>query len=340
MSPNDNDTVFIDYSAGAPTPHVTYAARLPLGGVTFCRSIFPPNPGVTLGSTQTIVAVHGPPSFEMVWHDPERDGPRQQIVDPGQTNINRSCLPVFHRWGVTAKALIIALDDCLIARTVSEAFDCSPQPMRVVVGVSDPVIQEIAALSDREISNRGSFGRLYAESLATALIIHLFRSYGMKPDPLRLVRGGLPAVQLRRIRDYVDAHLGEDIGLGELAALAGLSPHHFGQAFKASTGQPPHQYVIDRRVQRAKDLLIAGNLSIAEIALCVGFSNQSHMTFNFRKRIGTTPAHYRRDLGRTSIAILPAVGRPGLSPGEDLASPDGQPVLTCANVRCPSDTDQ
>ncbi|MBU6296609.1 MAG: AraC family transcriptional regulator [Alphaproteobacteria bacterium] len=305
---SENRSALVDYTVGTPSPHVTYAARLPLGGVTFARSIFPPNPGTTLGSKQTIVAVHSRPAFEMQWRDADRDRLRQQQIRPGDANINRPDLPVFHRWNATANALVIALDDRLINRTVSEAFGREADPVRVAVGVNDPVIQKIAALGNLEISNGGTAGRLYAESLATALIIHLFRSYGMKSDHLPLMKGGLSSVQLRRIRNYIEGRIGEDIGLGELAALAGLSPHHFGQAFKTSTGLPPHRYVINRRVQRAKELLVACDLSLAEVALRAGFSNQSHMTFNFRKRAGTTPAKYRREFGQKNIAIPPNVG--------------------------------
>lgn len=305
MRPKADNAVLIDYLAGTPTPHVTYAARLPMGGVTFSRSIFPPNPGVTLGSRQTIVAVHGPPSFEMEWRDADRDRLRRQLVKPGDANINCADLPVFHRWDATAQALIIALDNGLISRTVLEAFGCEAHPVHVAVGVGDPVIQRIAALGDQEISNGGTGGRLYAESLATALIIHLFRSYGMTSHNLSPTKGGLPTAQLRRVLEYVDGHMEEDIGLGELAALTGLSVHHFGQAFKASMGMPPHQYVIDRRVKFAKEMLVKGSLSIAEIALAAGFSSQSHFTLHFRKRAGTTPALYRREVSWRSLSDIP-----------------------------------
>lgn len=241
----------------------------------------------------------------MEWRDADRDRLRRQLVKPGDVNINCADLPVFHRWDVTAKALIIALDNGLIARTVMEAFGCDAHPVHVAVGASDPVIQRIAALGDQEISNGGTGGRLYAEALATALIIHLFRSYGMKSNNFSLTKGGLPTTQLRRVLEYVDGHMEEDIGLGELAALTGLSVHHFGQAFKASVGMPPHQYLIDRRVQVAKEMLVKGNLPIAEIALATGFSSQSHFTLHFRKRAGKTPALYRREVSRRSLSNHP-----------------------------------
>jgi len=103
--------------------------------------------------------------------------------------------------------------------------------------------------------------------------------------------------QVRRVLDYIDAHLTDELGLVELAAIAGLSPHHFVEAFKISIGKPPHRFVTEKRVQRALELLRVDDRSIAEIAHVVGFSSQSHLTMNFRRVTGLTPGRFRRSLG-------------------------------------------
>jgi len=109
-----------------------------------------------------------------------------------------------------------------------------------------------------------------------------------------VLKGGLPPTLLRRISDYIAENLGANIGVGDLAALTGLNPHHFGQAFKVCVGVSPHRYLVVRRVRRAEELLRASDLPISEIACLVGFSSQSHLTLNFRKVIGITPARYRK----------------------------------------------
>jgi AraC family transcriptional regulator len=101
---------------------------------------------------------------------------------------------------------------------------------------------------------------------------------------------------MRRVLDYIDAHLADDLGLIELAAIAGLSPHHFGEAFKTSVGKSPHRFVTERRVGHAMDLLRNEDRSIAEIAHTAGFSNQSRLTENFRRVTGLTPGLFRRSL--------------------------------------------
>lgn len=289
-------TALIDYATGAPTPYVSYAARLPLRSVTLSKCMFPPNPGVTLGSTQVLVAFHTDPAFEMVWRDPEQDLFQRQTIRSGEMNLSWSDMPVFHRWTSAANALVIALDRGFVERTAVEAFDRDVEPLRVVIGKADPVVQRLARLCDYEISAGGAAGRVYAESLATALVVHLFRSYDVSPRKAPRKAGGLAAIQLRRVKDHIEAKLDEDVSLADLATLTGLSTHHFGQAFKASTGVPPHRYLIARRIHRAKELLIGADHSVAEIAAMVGFASQSHMTFNFRKLTGTTPARYRQDV--------------------------------------------
>jgi AraC-like DNA-binding protein len=107
-------------------------------------------------------------------------------------------------------------------------------------------------------------------------------------------RGGLPPRALRRVQDYIDAHLNEGIELEELAATAGLSLHYFARAFKTSMGVPPHGYVLQRRVDKARDLLVQTDRSIADIALAAGFSDQSHLARHFRQSLGISPSAFRR----------------------------------------------
>ena len=106
-------------------------------------------------------------------------------------------------------------------------------------------------------------------------------------------RGGLPPRALRRVREYVDAHLEENIGLEALAAAAGLSMFHFARAFKQSEGVTPHSYLIQRRVERAQELLTATDCSLSDIALATGFSDQSHLARHFRERVGIPPSTFR-----------------------------------------------
>jgi transcriptional regulator GlxA family with amidase domain len=106
-------------------------------------------------------------------------------------------------------------------------------------------------------------------------------------------RGGLPPGALRRVREYVEAHLEKNISLQMLASTAGLSMSHFARAFKQSQGVPPHEYLVRCRVRRVQELLATTDLPLSEIARASGFSDQSHCTRRFREQVGITPSGYR-----------------------------------------------
>jgi len=109
----------------------------------------------------------------------------------------------------------------------------------------------------------------------------------------RQAHGGLSPGAMRRVREYVEAHLSESTDLTMLAAVAGLSTHHFAREFKQSCGVTPHQYLTRKRVARAEGMLANTDLSLSEIAYAVGFSDQSHLTRHFRQMLGITPGQYR-----------------------------------------------
>ena len=113
---------------------------------------------------------------------------------------------------------------------------------------------------------------------------------GLQARPLR---GGLPPRALRRVREYVEAHLDETISVQALADIAGLSMFHFARAFKQSEGLTPHEYLVQCRVRHAKDLLASTDLPLSEIALASGFADQSHCARRFREHVGTSPSNYR-----------------------------------------------
>jgi AraC-like DNA-binding protein len=106
-------------------------------------------------------------------------------------------------------------------------------------------------------------------------------------------RGGLPPRALQRVQQYIDAHLHESISVQTLADTAGLSMYHFARAFKRSEGLSPHDYLVQRRVHYTQKLLAESEMSLAEIALAAGFSDQSHFARRFREHVGVTPSRYR-----------------------------------------------
>lgn len=158
---------------------------------------------------------------------------------------------------------------------------------------------DFAGTIARKLVEGGGADRgLLAESLGTALAIHLLREYAGEGGPAR-GEARLSHDDLRRVTDYIEGHLADDLSLGRLAALAGSSPHHFLRCFRASTGATPRQYIIGRRVERARELLLGGS-GISEAAFAVGFSSQSHLHQHVRRRLGVTPGELARGRDSTS----------------------------------------
>jgi AraC family transcriptional regulator len=138
-------------------------------------------------------------------------------------------------------------------------------------------------------------GSAYAEALALVIAHELVQlERGFQPAPE--VRGGLAPWQKKRVAEYIEDHLGEDISLGTLANVIRLSSYHFAHMFKQSFGEPPHRYVTGRRMLRAKSLL-EGQKTITEIGRALGFVETSSFTAAFRRSAGLTPSSYRRQLG-------------------------------------------
>ncbi len=154
-----------------------------------------------------------------------------------------------------------------------------------------PQLQSAILAIDAELTSGGAGGRLLAESLGHVLAVHLIRHATGNQQAAGQPRGGLPRRRLRAALDYIEAHLDAELALDDLAAVSHLSPYHFARLFKISTGLPPHQYVIARRIERAKQLLRDGNdLSLAQIAARAGFWDQGHFTRHFKRLVGVTPS--------------------------------------------------
>jgi AraC family transcriptional regulator len=147
---------------------------------------------------------------------------------------------------------------------------------------------------DAELTAGGAGGPLAAESLANVLAVHLVRHVLTPRSPARGRDGTLPRGRLRAVVAYIEEHLDAGLTLEQMAAAAHLSIYHFARQFKAATGLPPHQYVILRRVERARQLLQAGTeLSLVEVAAGAGFSDQSQFTHHFKRLVGVTPGQFR-----------------------------------------------
>jgi len=289
--------LIIDFaSATSSRPRgLRFGSTLRQGSVTLARCFFTPNDGAHVGASQVTVGIYDGAAFEMNWRSPDSDRLQSGSMLKGQAHVGDGRLPLWVRCNTSPSFFAFAMDEPFVAEICEGISDgLTDYALKTSIGVDDPVIARIGALGQLELAQGGGGGRLYVESLGTALAAHLLRRYGVSNRRARLYKGGLAPALLHRVIEYIDANPDNELSLSELAGITGLSAHHFGQAFRSATGKPPHRYVIEKRIHRARELLRDVNLPIAEIANAVGFSSQSHLTINFRRITGMTPARFRR----------------------------------------------
>ena len=175
------------------------------------------------------------------------------------------------------------LRECQGAARSSQA---EPIPELNDLIVRDP----LAELLGKTLVESGTAGDgVYVESVAQTLVMHVARL-----EPRRHSVNPLPRWRMKRVQEYVSTHPEKRISLADFARVAGLSPMHFAAQFRAATGYRPHEYLLQRRIESAKDILATTNLGLAEVALDLGFHAQAHFSTVFKRLTGETPARWRK----------------------------------------------
>ena len=139
-------------------------------------------------------------------------------------------------------------------------------------------------------------GRLFLDSVEQAMAVALVNGHAVRHRPVQISRGGLGPARLRRITEFVDAKMENELSLDEMAESVGLSTAHFARMFRKSTGETPHQFVLRQRLERAKAMLRAPDARVLDVAVACGFKTQQHFAQVFRDVWGVSPTEYRQDL--------------------------------------------
>jgi AraC family transcriptional regulator len=184
-------------------------------------------------------------------------------------------------------------------RFAMEAADCDPRRIEIVdaLAETDPLVGEMGKSLERELMTPSPAGRLLADGAAQVLAAHVLRHYCAFPITATRQNNALSPRKLRRVKDYIEAHMQASVTLDDLAAVAGMSLYHFARSFKQATGETPHGFVTRLKLERAKRLLCETDLDMPRIARALGFSSPGYLASVFRKHIGMTPGVFR-DLGK------------------------------------------
>lgn len=221
----------------------------------------------------------------------KRDGRiYRDILTPG----NISIVPVGTEsyWAMDGETDVLNIDltPDLIQKV---AIECDLDASRVELinhfGVFDSRIEQIGCLLKQELQIGAMGGRTLAESLANALVVYLLRQYSTTQPRISTYTSKLSQTDLQQVTSYIHDNLDADLSLTKLAEVVKLSQFHFTRLFKQSTGFSPHQYIIRARVEKAKQFLATGNLSVGEVANLVGFAHQSHLASHMKRILGVSP---------------------------------------------------
>jgi AraC family transcriptional regulator len=189
--------------------------------------------------------------------------------------------------------LHLHVPNAFITELAGNAIETGTAQLRTGAALTqDPLVERLARalLAAEELG--GSFGRLYADCVSTAIVARLLGPSGGSASRRGKV-AELARWRLRRVVDYVEASLTDPVSLADLAAAAGLTRMHFAAQFRAATGLPPHEYLTRRRIERAQEMLLEDDLALVEVALSVGFQTQSHFTSVFKRFVGQSPRAWR-----------------------------------------------
>ncbi len=201
-------------------------------------------------------------------------------------------------WSIEApfKFMHLYFDQAEFDRIALESYDIDPNLVELedVAFQSDPVIEQLFRQVILPLDWQNPADRMSLSHAGQLLIQHLFRCYSNKNAEPEFVRGGLSPFITKRVKDYIEEALDQGLVVEDLAAIAELSPFHFTRMFQLTMGVSPHQYVLSRRVQKAKDLLGDTHNTLSAIAFQCGFSSQSHLTTRFRRATGLTPSKFRQ----------------------------------------------
>jgi AraC family transcriptional regulator len=193
--------------------------------------------------------------------------------------------------GEASTCTSVGFDAAQVQRLLGTKIALDPERLRTAV--TDAHVVDLVQRLQAQARQGQPWGSLYVEGLSLALASYVFGRYGPSQTP-RDDGSSLTPLQWEQLVAFVEDHLGDNLSLPHLASLVGYSADHFARLFKRAFRVSPHQYILERRVERAKAMLRTRSHSIAEVALSCGFASQAHLHATFRARTGLTPGAFRR----------------------------------------------
>jgi AraC family transcriptional regulator len=239
-----------------------------------------------------------------------------EIIDPGFESLHERYLEEEHlayhlqggeacfcpanishwtKWDKPLSFTVITFESDLFTRISQQMYNCDRVEFIPQWQVFDPTIQGIVQALKADLAANCPAGNLYGESFGTSLAVHLVKHFSVIPLTSNSRSEAFSSKKQKEVLDFIEAYLNTDIRLEDLAKIAGISKYYFCRLFKQAMKIPPHQYIVKRRIERAKELLKYSDLTTVEIALACGFAHQSHLSRHFKRIVGISPQKFRNN---------------------------------------------
>lgn len=228
---------------------------------------------------------------EMEWWSEGKHG--KERTEPGSLIFLQPGTSDRLRWSASSRRIVVSIEEAFMLRAAQELERNGAPGFVNRWEFQDQQLRLLLTEMGREMESGWSTGPLYNDLLGMSLAVALVRKHSGEAGRTEFAKGGMPKGRLKHVLDYIEANSDRDLGLDDLAQVAGMSRFHFARLFRSSMGVTPYQYLMSQRLQQAKTLLRAGTRSVAEIAAETGFLNASHFSRVFRKHVGVTPSGWR-----------------------------------------------
>jgi AraC family transcriptional regulator len=228
------------------------------------------------------------------------DAPRERaLIQPRRLCVTPGTARAQWQHAGHPEILQVYLRQSLYEAAVSELYGCDGSSAELVprFAIVDPLLEQLAIALSTALRDRTIEDGLYVDTIAQMLAVHLAREHSSRSKRVRVPAA--PTVsgrRMHRLLEFIEENLECSLSLAALAAVVDLRPLYFVRAFKTALGRPPHQYVLERRIERAQELLRTTEMTGADIAAAVGFSSQSHLSYWMRRAVGISPEAYRRQI--------------------------------------------
>lgn len=282
---------YIPLAPGMPT---LSSAQSPWEGALLERHAHGPHTADRHQHLSHFVCLHLSEPAPFLWRSQGKQG--NKTLGPGSVIVASRGTEDTVSFPEAVRRILLNLEPSVLQKALPENDSGRDLELVDQWGVEDPQVEYILRALEADLEAGVPGGRLFGDSLLCALAVHLQRRYAVIPPRDPKLRNGLPRVRLNRVIEFIEANLDQEIALMALARTAGMSTHYFSEMFKQSTHVSPHQYVLRRRIERARKLLNDPEITVLEAAVRSGFSDQSHFTKIFRRIVGLTPSAYRAAL--------------------------------------------